>query len=316
MEKRIFFKLFLAAIPILIMGMFYLCTDPFMVLYHYDSFYSDKKKHLEVNEDYASTEIFLSTYPQKKYDSYIFGSSRSRYFTPAIWSKHIGSEATYNYGVAMESLYGIAGKVNFLHKRGAKIKNALIIIDADLLAVQTDSKGHLFQKHPLISGTSMADFQFSCFMDFFSIKALTLYIKLLTKPKSRDVQQSADASIEMNRDAYYQARNEIFYKRDTLQHYSKPVIEAGQEKMLMGIKKVFDNDGTDYRIVIPPLYDQKKMDTTDLRILCSIFGKKKVYDFSGINDISENMYNYYDAAHFRPIIAYRIMDSVYTMRIQ
>ena len=72
-----------------------------------------------------------------------------------------------------------------------------------------------------------------------------------------------------------------------------------------------DAQHTDYRIVISPLYDQKKIDTTDLQFLRTVFGADKVFDFSGINDMTASIYHYYETSHYLPAIATEIMDSIY-----
>ncbi len=49
-----------------------------------------------------------------------------------------------------------------------------------------------------------------------------------------------------------------------------------------------------------------------MKILRSMFDKNKIFDFSGINDITTSKYNYFEREHYRPFIAYRIMDSIYS----
>jgi hypothetical protein len=80
------------------------------------------------------------------------------------------------------------------------------------------------------------------------------------------------------------------------------------------MKEIFAANNTDYRIVLSPMYDQKKLNAKDMNTLYEVFGKDRIYDFSGINDITQDMYNYFETAHYRPSIAYRIMDSVYARR--
>jgi len=316
MAKRLLFKLFLALLPLLAMVAFYLCADPFMTLHHYADLYNTDKPHLELNEDYAATETFINLYETHKYDSYIFGSSRSRYYTPDEWAKRHTPINAYQFGVASETLFGVAGKLAFLDKKGAAINNALIIVDAELLSKAANSSGHLFRKHPLVSGESNADFQFTSFMDFFNYEAISSYLKLpKTNPKGKkDPQQLAELQILKDRDAFYRPRMSMFYKRPAEQQYEKAVIYAEQKQLLQNIKNIFDRHHTDYRIVISPMYDQKKLNSADMAILYAVFGKDRIYDFSGINDITASIYNYFETAHYRPAIANRIMDSVYARK--
>jgi hypothetical protein len=90
------------------------------------------------------------------------------------------------------------------------------------------------------------------------------------------------------------------------------VIGVEQKQLLEKIKEVLAEDHTNYKIVISPLYDQLKLNTNDLNYLYLEFGRQNVYDFSGINDITRDKYTYYENSHYRPFIASRIMDSIYS----
>jgi hypothetical protein len=53
------------------------------------------------------------------------------------------------------------------------------------------------------------------------------------------------------------------------------------------------------------------MNVNDLRYLTNLFGKENVYDFSGINEYTESIYNYYENSHYRPYVADEIMKKLY-----
>lgn len=313
MTKKIILKLLLAMLPFLLVAGLYLYADPFLILGTYDNIYATDKPHLELNEDYAATETFLKQYPSAHYDAYIFGSSRSRYYTPDQLEKRVPAIKAFHFGVASETLFGVAGKLKLIDKEGSDIKSVLIIADAELLSKSGNSSGHLFRKHPMVSGESASDFQFTSFMDFFNFEAISAYIKLpASMPKGKkDPQLEAEKKILANRDSFYGPRMHIFYEREALQRYSKPVIFMEQRGLLMDMKAIFEKHHTDFRIVLSPMYDQKKLNPQDMKTLFTIFGAEHIYDFSGINDITGNKYNYYETEHYRPAIAYRILDSVY-----
>jgi hypothetical protein len=124
-----------------------------------------------------------------------------------------------------------------------------------------------------------------------------------------------EAAIKNNRDSFYTSRKRVFYERGSDQKYSPSVIRKKQKELLMKIKEILNSDQTNYRIVISPLYDQLKIDSTDINYLYSEFGKEHVYDFSGINDMTQSIYNYYENSHYRPFIATRVMDSIYVNKV-
>ena len=81
--------------------------------------------------------------------------------------------------------------------------------------------------------------------------------------------------------------------------------------MLTEISRLLHLHHTQYKVVISPLYDQIKFNPSDLQVLQEIFGRQNVYDFSGSNAITSDYHNYYEESHFRPVIAQRLMDSIY-----
>jgi hypothetical protein len=63
---------------------------------------------------------------------------------------------------------------------------------------------------------------------------------------------------------------------------------------------------------VSPLYDQLKLNPQDKEKLDSIFGKHNVFDFSGINEFTKDSLNYYEASHYRPHVAKRLLEIIYT----
>jgi hypothetical protein len=314
--KRIFLKIFLASLPVLAMLAFYLIADPFLILYDYDDFFLTGKRHLELNEDYVQVENYIKYSKKEKYDAYVFGSSRSAAFTPEEWKKRVPGINPYYFGVASESLYGVEAKVNYIDKVGAEIKHVLLISDADLLSMNKNQPGHLFRKHPLISGENPLNFHLTAMLDFFTWEGVTSYLKLPPPPPpgKKDAMpnyKNPDAVIDENPKAYYDGIKDMFYERSGKTEYYDHVILGPEQQQLTNIQKILKKHNAEVKVVISPMYDQKKIDTTDLRFLQKLFGAENVYDFSGINVLTESMYNFYEPRHYRPFIANRVMDIMY-----
>lgn len=314
--KRIFFKIFLASIPVLVMLAFYLIADPFLILYDYDDFFLTGKRHLELNEDYVQVENYIKYSKKEKYNAYVFGSSRSAAFTPEEWKKRVPDANAYYFGVASESLFGVEAKVNYIDKCGGTIKHVLLISDADLLSMNKNQPGHLFRKHPLISGENPLNFHLTAMLDFFTWEGITSYLKLPPPPPpgkkdAMPVYRNPDDVINENPEAHYGPIMDMFYKRSGKLEYYNHVILGPEQQQLTNIQKVFKKHNAQVKVVISPMYDQKKIDTTDLRFLQNLFGAENVYDFSGINVLTESIYNFYEPRHYRPFIANRVMDIMY-----
>ena len=336
MMKTIMLKLLLITSPIILIVVVYFVNDPFKACYHYDSYYKewDSSVLFPINADMVSTEIFLKDFPKYHYDSYIFGASRASFYFVEDWNKHIVSEHSYHFNSPIESLYGVERKMNFLVNSGAHLRNALIIIDTGLLLRITNEDNVVSRKHPLISGESRFHFQFSFLRSFFDRRFLYAYIDHLITGKIKPYmirdrliyrsfihyqedcnetkQVAIDDRISRYRDLYYKRRKSLFYPRDPVQRYSEPVIGTPQLDYLNKIKRILDQQHTNYRIVISPLYNQRKISTHDLQILQNTFGTQYVFDFSGINEITNDKYNYYEGSHYRPDVCRKIMDSIYS----
>jgi hypothetical protein len=329
--RTAFIKLFVISTPFLFLIFIYIIKDPFKVLYKYNIYVSTKPEaSVLLNKDIISTETFLSNYKKYNYDSYIFGNSRSMFYTINEWEKHIHASQCFHFDAHSETLFGVEKKVELIHNKNCNIKNALFVWDVSLLQVTTNSEGHLYMKDPNLSGENAIAFQLDNFKDYIDLDFIKEYIPFVFfkkiypdtrvflanateyNPVTNEISWSNEQKIEKNKDEYYNARMNIFYRRDSIQQYSPQVIQKDQKDLLLKIKKILDHDQTNYRIVISPLYDQKKLDTTDLEYLYNLFGKENVYDFSGINDITKSIYNYYEASHYRSTVASRIIDSIYS----
>ena len=327
-------KLFFLCLPVILLLSFYMATDPFKVIYRYAAYHaSGSKPHVGLNQDYVSTETFSNNYPKYKYDSFIFGSSRSMLYQVKDWQKHIVSKRCFHFDAASESLYGINAKLKYLNQRKIPIKNVLIILDTDVLSQTNNSQGHLFLKHPELSGQNWLLFQLEFIKSFFNRRFLTEYIFFRLSGKiNKDISQggffddtpiaydpvanefrliSNEDRINKNPYSYYSDRKHGFYKRSIALNIFPSIIKDEQKKLLEEIFEILSRNNTEYRIIISPLYDQIEFNAGDFRYLSELFGKKNVYDFSGINNITNNIMNYYDWSHYRPHVAKYILGVIY-----
>ena len=338
MKIRLFIvKLLIFSIPFLFFVGFYFYLDPFKVVKHYESYYhSGRPNYISLNKDFISTENWVNHHAQYDYDSYIFGNSRSMFYQIGTWKNYISADSAkcYHFDASGESIYGIAGKFRFLAAQHARLRNVLIVMDAGALNKADNSAGHLFLKDPRISGQNRVAFQTDMLKDFFDFDFLRALLDfkwsgkikdymtkdflLDDKPFSYDYVTNEvrmdyyEEMIRKNPADYYVPRADIFYPRDsTFQAVSDAVIRPPQLQLLDTIRRILQENHSNFRIVISPLYDQKKINPADLQTLRKLFGENNVFDFSGINEITRNKYNYYEVSHYRPFIADKIMRIIY-----
>ncbi len=326
----------IGTIPVLILIVVYIKSDPFKVIYSYDEYYDvNDKGRVGLNKDYVSTATFLNNVKRNKnYDSFIFGSSRSIFYHISNWKKHLPVNSNcFHFDASNETIYAMSKKVEFLDVKGVQIKNALVVFDHGLLSQDKPKSGHLFAISPaLVGNKNMISFQLTFFKAFLSTKFLRAYFDFKlsgeVKPYMRKSNLLDDTkwsyNIEMNelgldyfeeqilKNEYYTPeRISGFYERENAKKTSSVCINENQKTMLASMKKIFEKHQTSYKIVISPLYDQLNLNEADVNHLKMLFGEKNVFDFSGINKFTNDYNNYYETSHYRPKVANEIMDSLY-----
>lgn len=333
---KILYKCFLLALPLLVVLVYYFITDPFKVLHHYDKFYQSGKAPIVIlNKDYVTIQTYLNNYKKYHYDSYIFGSSRSMFFTVHDWGQYIHSDKCYHFDAWKESLYGMYLKFKLLDQQHADIKNVLIVLDTSVLEMTENSyrDANLYMKHPLLSGSGNLSFQYQFIKPFFDIRFLTAYTgykitgEVKSYMRSMDVFDEkpmlyndttneikwfyTDSVLAKNADIYYSEHKDMFAGRDNVLRISKKCIGDKQKKLLEEMQRILVRYGSSYKIIITPHYMQNKFNPTDLEYLQQLFGKENVFDFSGRNTITEDKRNFYDMGHFRPQVAKYLLSVVY-----
>lgn len=328
----------LIGITIIIIFLFlYVILDPFKVIKSYHTLYDmNDKVRVNLNKDYVSTTTFVNNIKDTTltYDSFIFGNSRSVHYRISDWQKYLSPKSTcYHFDAFGEALWAINKKIEFIDNRGIIIKNALIILDYETLIQDKPKSGHLYIITPiLVKNTNIIDFHLTFFKAFLSPKFLYAYIDFLisgdVKPymikkallddipinydqKTNEIKYDYMESLIEKNKYYTPERLSNFYKRDSTQKYSPVSINDNQKLILRNIHNILKKHGTNIKIIINPLYDQIKINTTDLSYLKYLFEEENVYDFSGINEITDDYNNFYEISHYRPIVARKILENIY-----
>lgn len=328
-------KLLIFLSPFMVLLSLYPVLDPLKVLYSYDQYFPENGNSLaNINKDYVSTQNLLQHYNLYKPSNFIFGSSRSIFYETNAWSQYIKvpKDACYHYDAFGESLYGIVNKIEFLNKKHMPVKHALIILDYAVLEGQEMPKEYFRLQDPTVSGNSVLAFQYAHLKTYCNYGFLKDYFRNLFKTTSSSVPDATllgenkqsynfvnnemkfpelEKEINLKGNTYYEERKDIFYLRDTIQKIYGVVIKERQVKQLKRIKEILTTNRAEYRIVISPLYDQLQMNPEDRLLLENLFGKKYVFDFSGINELTRPLSNYYEISHYRPHVADSIMKIIY-----
>lgn len=333
--RKFLIQLLLFSIPFVFYGLIVVyvnINDPFKVFGNYTTFYEESI--VDLNRENVCLQLFKNNSKNTKYDSFIFGSSRSLAFKIPQWKKHLPESTNgFHFDATGESVFGIYNKLKYLKDKNVTIKNALLILDNNTFENSQNRKGHLSISPPELTNESQLDYYkeyiYSTANCNFVIEYLDYkfnnnvennsFIFLPSKynnksdNKTGDFYFGTDKIIENNQEKYYQSLldNGVFYKRDKQSNFEDSKIKKNEIMYLKKIARIFLNDATHYKIVISPLYNQKKFSPKRLQLLSILFKKENIYDFSGKNQFTNSIYNYYETSHYRPKVANQIMNIIY-----
>lgn len=334
--KKYLLKALFFCLPFFLIILFFIYLDMFKVLRDYDDYYDDNP--ITLNRAVVCTKTYNKYRKDKGFDSFIFGNSRSQAFKCEKWSEYLGASAVpFHFDGHSEGIYGIARKLQYIDEMGERINNALLIVDRELLNLTHNREGYLYINHPSVSKESVMKFYMEFFKAQLDLKFNIAYFDYLLFGKYRDYMQyyirrskyrdfsnpincdlfyGYDKHIESDYHGYY---NELISKGIFYERPGKPniILKVTDQEIacLKQIKEVFLKHGTKYKVLVSPLYDQIPLEKEQLALLRDIFGEANVFDFSGKNEFTDSIYNFYEASHYRPQVAEKIMEIIYTRQV-
>ena len=303
----------------------YIIDDPFMMYWKYDNLYVYGQRKQCVNDTYRGIRWMDQYDDSMHYNSFIIGSSRSDFYYVDEWKKYLDEDAScFHFNQSGDNLLGTLQRTKYLYKRFEKIDNILFVMDAEYLEDMKPHKGHLFrQPWQITEEWDFFAYNWECIRAFYTIE----YQKQVWDITQEDKQlpyyyipeynelhkDGAEELLESDADAYYSSLNEMYrlYERNGRDSILQPVIKEPQKNALKEIKLLLAEHSTDCRIVISPLYNQIALNPQDLKCLKEIFGEDKVFDFSGVNEYTNDASNYYENSHYRPKLCNVILKQIY-----
>lgn len=281
--------------------------------------------------DISTKKLLQSSLP---YNSFIFGSSRSAELYACYLNTKIKNSCFFHYANWFETIGGIYAKLKLLDSLNYKIDNVVIYLDEDGITFKDDGRISNTE-HYLLTNQSPASYYFTHYKMFFSSFTVDKLKILLGMKVSGVVFPNWESDLKTNdhrhvcsegiledygnteMDEAYRGKIDslkrvgVLFERSGFnqQRREKKQISVNEENILLKIHELFKKHNTNYYIVITPLYDQMQFDYADMQILRTIFGNN-IYDFSGVNEITNNDYNYLDGIHFRPCISKQMIDSI------
>ena len=325
--KGFIIKCVLFLVPFFVLAGIYFYDDPFKVLREYKKYDNDP---IFLNEDYIGWKTYKNYRDSLHFDSFILGNSCTMAFLTSDWEKYLnGEKAIRLYGTA-QRLAAVHRKVMALDKQQDKIANVLLIVDPTLLREHQLSSGYMHLLPPEISGMNKFKFQSQFAQEFFNPKFMIPYMdyrichhyrpymrgivnpdKNIRNTVTNDLWNPREEEIAELGDYYWEKYKKRFRPRSGQDQTYPPVLMKPQIKLLSEMAEVFQTHHTNCKIIISPEYKQIRMNPADVEQLKNIFGSENVYDFSGINQYTNDIRNYYDGAHYPPCLGRQLLDSIY-----
>lgn len=316
-------------LPLLFIVMVIFAIDPFKIFGFKNDYYTDT--FVGVNRGMVTTKTYNHLRLKEKYDSFILGSSRSHAFHCTHWSKFLNNAKPFHFDANCENILGISQKLQYIDELDEPIRNALVVLDRGYLHSTELNSGHLFVTMPCVSKQPKWRFYKSYVSAALSFRFWVAYIDYTLFGTYRNymnayIDVSGDYGIFKTADLIYGQeelikKDSISYYKDLTQKgvfYTRPIsqpeayhVTETQKRHLNTIKRIFDKHKTQYKIVISPLYNQVPLEKEQLELLQTVFGKTNVFDFSGKNEFTEPVGNYYESSHYKPLVANKIMTIIY-----
>lgn len=321
-RKILFFGIPLIAILVIV----FVIDNPFIIFHNYEDIVNPESKRKCVNGAYMGVKLMDMYDDSLNYNSFIVGNSRALQFRVEDWKTYVGDEAScFIFFQSAGNLLGLYQRTKYLYERFDTIKNLLLVVDVSPLGELSKRKGHLFVEPWQVTGVyDVLTFYSQFFEAYYSLDYIlygvsmekTTQIKKQVNYLTHELYWGdADSLIDNTKDEYYTkylGGKKIFYDRPSIEKISEQQLYQDQIKVLKHINALAKERGTDLRLVVGPLYDQEKLNPKDYQTLCDIFGEDCITDFSGINEYTNDISNYYEISHYRPKLCKIVLDSVYS----
>lgn len=308
----------------------YLWSDPFKCLHQFDVNDADN-----TNREYLSTELFLRNEKSQHYNSFIFSSSRGCGMNTYRWKTYLSPEARpFVFQAWSETLSGIDMKMSYLDDHQVPLDNVLIMLDIPG-SFKKEQLSHeaLTLKHFVFTGKSRTSYNAIQYFNF--IQKPSLWVSSVRKKVKGSKtachsdtitndwnknnkntftgipeQDSLRDCSEISRQTFFE---KVAHRKNEGVVVSEPLITESFEEQLHHIKTILDGNKSDYYVILSPAYcyTNPAVNPADLEKLKEVFGANRVYDFTGMNEMTDDYNNFTDPNHFGQRVGRMILETIY-----
>lgn len=318
-------------LPTAVLAAIYLAADPMLVLRWHEDMIPDG---FIPNKGNVTVKQFEHNVADKKYDSFIIGTSVTIYYSVADWKKYLPDGASpYHFDSSAMSGGQMLKSVKYLSER-ATMKNVLFVSEVTTLADDHEGGEYVFATPPELEDNLLKGLatHFDFFCHWYSRGNLNGFVadRLLgTKavgvnryPADHRLAYVSDINEEtMPRvDAMLDSLSKAFEKEhpgwpqslsDSTYTVMPPVIGSRLAGNYREIARILEEKGTDYRFVLAPDRYRRRLNPADSALLTDIFGPHFVDVSRELEWLTCNPYLFYDNVHHRPEMAEIVLERVY-----
>ncbi|MBO6133614.1 MAG: hypothetical protein J6P05_04695 [Lachnospiraceae bacterium] len=278
--------------------------DPYNV-FHWNCIVSNG---VEPNKVYVKMKNVL-THPDK-FDSFLFGSSRAGFFDVTRMDDGRYYDMSYSEGTVNEHLQNLKDFID----RGIVPKNVTVALDDITYFVDPASHvNQLYRKPFPWDGTLMDKIKF--YLSYLDLITISQSIEVIQKhmaKDSRDLEYGARILETGSENLTIKTQFDYGNLKPSWSDYYRPREECFEE--IREFKELCEEHDIKLRIFTNPIngYTYKKdIANGYLVFLRKLSDITEYWNFSGFNDITLNMDNYYETSHFNPEVSNMVVDTVY-----
>lgn len=320
--------------------MWYVATDPFKVVRHYNCYLPDPIEtpvRVGINKGLITLTNFNDRLSEGySYNAFIFGSSVSCYYDAVSWA-HLadstGKARPYHFDSSGESLMAMADKVEYLDRTGQPIDYAMIVLDPIVMSANQKDGPSDINPPQLMSGlieflkyhyiffraSTNADFFKSWIPAMLTGKPCNNGHNRVFEPQPIVYDPLINQESLPQWDSIISANPVQFYSLYPLVPspnsitINDVVLTTDKIEALHRIERVFTKHNTDYHIIIGPNRRKVVINPVDLDTIINCFSApNRIHDFSlSKAHILESDTLLYDNTHYRSTLALWLMQEAY-----
>ena len=275
--------------------------DPYNI-FHWNHI---RNNGVEPNKSYVKMMNILKN--PDKFDSFLFGSSRAGFFDVSKMDDGNYYCMAYSEGIPAEHLQNLKDLV----KRGIKIKNVTMgVDDISYFVDPAFHKDQLYRKQFPWSGTNTdkADF----YLSYLDLITLSQSIEVIMKHKNTDphygerLLATGTENLSIATDFHYEKTDatwsDYYYPREESLDEIREIVDFCRENDIN--LRIFTNPLNGYTYA-------KDIANGYIKYLKELAKVTPYWNFSGFNNVTLDMTNYYETSHFSPEVADEIIERIY-----